>query len=190
MGNLNSRTRNNGLIKSWWTHVQSRGTHTQKTESRPKQNACADSDTLSFTQIPAVCGAQSEVLGAGTGRCRLFVPQSHQSHLKTHSLLRTPALPRRKTATHKGSQLGTTHACVWGYIGVCLCLCHGKTITSASMRPVCLCGLILQKSDQRLLVNPPGWLGRKVENVPQSRDSQGFEPLLRTIASLRLLGGA
>lgn len=114
-------------------------------ESHPKQNACTDSNTLSFTQIPAVCGAQSEVLHAGTGPCCLFVPQSHQSHLKTHSVLRTPALPRRKTATHKGSQLRTTHACVSGYIGVCLCPCQGKIIMSASMRPVSLFGMVLQK---------------------------------------------
>lgn len=140
VGNLNGRSRNNGLIKSWWTHTPSKRTHTHThtKESHPTQNACADSDTLSFTQIPAVCGAQSEVLGAGTGPCRLFVPQSHHIHLKTHSLLRTSALPRRKTATHKGSQLRTTHACVWGYIGACLCPCHGKTITPAHMRPVCL----------------------------------------------------
>ncbi len=155
-------------------------THTE--ESHPTQNAYADSDTLSFTQIPAVCGAQSEVLSAGTGPCRLFVPQSHQSYLKTHSLLRTPALPRRKTATHKGSQLRTTHACVWGYIGVCLCPCHGKTITPASMRPVCLLWYDVTEEglcDQSLLVNP--WLGQKVENVPQSWDSCVFEPLLQTI---------
>lgn len=57
-------------------------THIHTKESYPKQNACADSDTLSFTQIPAVCGVQSEVLGAGTGLCRLFVPQKSPEPLK------------------------------------------------------------------------------------------------------------
>lgn len=141
-------------------------THTRSKESHPKRNACADSDTLSFTRIPAVCGAQSEVLGAGTGPCRLFVPQSLQGHLKTHSLPRT-SLPRRKTATHKGSKLRTTHACVWGYIGVRLCPCHGKKHYGCQYETCVPLWYDVTEEvpcDQRywLLVNSPGWLGWKI----------------------------
>lgn len=90
-----------GLIKSLYlctnVHTQSK-IHTK--ELHLKLNVHAETDSLSFTQIPAVCEAQTAVFCAGTGPRCLFVPQSHQSHLKTHSLLLMSALPQRKTATH------------------------------------------------------------------------------------------
>ena len=120
--------------------------------------------TLSFTQIPALCEAQTEVLGAGT-----FLPlvcHSGDKQVAPEPLKKSPEplknsfLPgdtwsntrpltaaallwgQRRAAAHKRSHLQTKHAC---YIGVCLYACHGKTIMSASMKPVCLCGMTLQK---------------------------------------------
>lgn len=149
-----------------WSLGAERCTHTLVAKSHIQNEMHALTQTLSHSLGFLPCGDQSEVLGAGTGPCRLFVPQSLQGHLKTHSLPRT-SLPRRKTATHKGSKLRTTHACVWGYIGVRLCPCHGKKHYGCQYETCVPLWYDVTEEvpcDQRywLLVNSPGWLGWKI----------------------------
>lgn len=115
VGNLIGQSRNCGLIKSWCTH-----THIPKSHIQKKKNALTQ--TRQF--LPCV-----EV------SLKLFVPQSHRSHLKIHSLLLYLEVNKKKSTTQRKST--KDHTCL------CLCLRHGKNIMPASMRPVCLCGIIL-----------------------------------------------
>ena len=111
------------LQEQWHTHTHTHThTHARTEESHPKRLTQTLSHSLEF--LPCVeLSLRFWVPGRDLAACLSHkVPRSH---LKTHSLPRT-SLPRRKTATHKGSKLGTTQACVRGYIGVRLCPCHGK----------------------------------------------------------------
>ncbi|KAF0029508.1 hypothetical protein F2P81_018613 [Scophthalmus maximus] len=69
---------------------------------------------------------------------------SPEPHLKTHAVLRTPYLPQGVSSDTEEVHSGP-HILVYGAtVSVCVRAME-KNITSANMRPMCLCGVMLQK---------------------------------------------
>ena len=149
------------LQEQWHTHTH---THTHTRSYRRVTSKTTDSDTLSFTRIPAVCGAQSEVLGAGPGPCRLFVPQSPQEPLKNSFAATDVFTSKENSNTQRKQTRDHTGLCTRLYRCPFVSVPWKKT----SRLPVCdlcaFCGVMLRKrcrviKDCWLLVNPSGWLG-------------------------------
>lgn len=141
VGNLYGRSRNNGLSK-----VSGEQKDTQTNPESPMQSKMHKPmiQTLSHL-LKFLLWSSDWGFGHSHGTSPLVCPtMSPEPHLKTHAVLRTPYLPQGVSSDTEEVHSGP-HILVYGAtVSVCVRAME-KNITSANMRPMCLCGVMLQK---------------------------------------------
>lgn len=154
MGNLNSRSRYNDLMKLWCRHTQSR--HIPMNYILNTMHVLNHSFTHSEF-LPCV----KLVLRFWVLRRDLAACLSHKVTGAT-LISFTPAdacfTSKKKQQHTKEVGLRPHIACVWGYIGICVCAMEKKHYPGRYETCVSLwCGVREEGlCDQRLLVNPSG----------------------------------